>query len=62
MWNGTLLIQLLVAAACHMQLLYINTNLASVNLDFTSLCPKKLNATWYNTWLQKTMSFLHMGA
>lgn len=47
--------------SCHIQLLYINTNLLTVRLDFTSLCPKKLNATWYNTWLQKTLYFYKWG-
>lgn len=47
--------------SCHMKLLHANTNLLTVSLDFTSLCPNKRNATWYNTWLQKLLSFYKWG-
>lgn len=47
--------------SCHMQLLHVNTNLHIASLDFTSLCPNELNVTWYNTWLQKPLSFYKWG-
>lgn len=47
--------------SCFMQLLHVNTNLFTISLDFSSQCPNKLNAAWYNTHLQKPLSFYKRG-